>query len=362
MFAAMSSGYIEKRTLSGGRTAYRARVRTPGGKIVSRQFGSRREARDWIDGFEDGVQPAPQPARRDLTLLEFYVDNRDLILHGLKDQTRSWYEQILRVHVLPSFGRVRLTALGPADLERWVKLELSTKLKPASVKGCWVALSKILKAAVRLGHLGSNPMAGMPTPRVPDNKAAMEFIPKDVLLLSMTVESRYRPLILMLAYGGLRYSEGVGLRHGSFSPGFDSVTIESAMDRHYEFSAPKSSAGIRTVPLPALLSSALAEHCDAHGIIERNQLMFTRPDGMPVEYSWFRRNVWTPALEQAGLRMTPHQLRHFAVSMWIKSGASVLQVKTWAGHSSASFTLDRYGHLFPADASTITARMNQHLA
>lgn len=357
----MSNGYIEKRTLSSGRTAYRARFRTTSGKIVSKQFVTRRDAKNWLDQLEEGGVLEPAKAT-DPTLLEFYVDNRDLILHGGKERTREWYDMMARVHILPKWGSTRLSAITSSGLECWTKRELSINLKPATVKGCWVALSKILKAAVRFGALALNPMAGVPAPKVPDNKAAMTFIPKDVLALSMAVDSRYRPMILMLAYGGLRYSEGAGLRRGAFGPDFRSVMIDTAMDRHYEFDAPKSAAGIRRVPLPALLSTALADHCKTHGINDPAQMMFTRPDGMPVEYSWFRRNVWAPALKATGLRLTPHQLRHFAVSMWIKSGASVLQVKTWAGHSSSSFTLDRYGHLFPADADAITARLNQHLA
>jgi hypothetical protein len=35
------------------------------------------------------------------------------------------------------------------------------------------------------------------------------------------------------------------------------------------------------------------------------------------------------------------------VALWIAAGANVLEVARRAGHSSTSFTLDRYGHLFP---------------
>lgn len=361
MFAAMSSGYIEKRRLASGRYAYRARMRLPNGGMASKQFGSRREAAEWLETVEvEGLAGADAKAG-DQTLSDFYAASRDLIHHGVRQSTRDWYDAMTRVHVMPRFGDVHLSAIAPAELERWAKIELSLRLKPASVRGCWIALSKILKAAHRLGVLASNPMSGMQAPSVPDNRSAMEFIPKDVLALSMAVEDRYRPLILLLAYGGMRYSEGIGLRLASFGKDFRSVMIDSQMDRHLDFHAPKSVAGVRSVPLPELLSLALCDHVTRNKITERNTLMFTRPDGMPIEYSWFRRQVWAPALAETNLRITPHQLRHFAISMWIASGASAAQVRTWAGHSSSSFTLDRYGHLFPADADAITSRLNDHL-
>jgi hypothetical protein len=40
------------------------------------------------------------------------------------------------------------------------------------------------------------------------------------------------------------------------------------------------------------------------------------------------------------------------VALWIAAGANPKEVATRAGHASVSFTLDRYGHLYPeADLS-----------
>ena len=47
-----------------------------------------------------------------------------------------------------------------------------------------------------------------------------------------------------------------------------------------------------------------------------------------------------------GLRW--HDLRHFAVSLWIEQGFSIKEVMTFAGHSSIQMTMERYGHLFPS--------------
>ena len=50
-----------------------------------------------------------------------------------------------------------------------------------------------------------------------------------------------------------------------------------------------------------------------------------------------------------GLRI--HDLRHTAVALWIAAGANPKEVAARAGHTSVSFTLDRYGHLYlDADA------------
>jgi len=42
------------------------------------------------------------------------------------------------------------------------------------------------------------------------------------------------------------------------------------------------------------------------------------------------------------------------VARWIAAGANPKDTATRAGHSSVSFTLDRYGHLFPAPRNALT--------
>jgi integrase len=46
---------------------------------------------------------------------------------------------------------------------------------------------------------------------------------------------------------------------------------------------------------------------------------------------------------------TTHDLRHFTASALIAHGATVKQVQTVLGHSSATVTLRTYTHLFPDD-------------
>ena len=60
----------------------------------------------------------------------------------------------------------------------------------------------------------------------------------------------------------------------------------------------------------------------------------------------------TVAIRAAGLDgLRIHDLRHTAVALWIAAGANPKEVAARAGHASVSFTLDRYGHLYPADTA-----------
>jgi integrase len=60
--------------------------------------------------------------------------------------------------------------------------------------------------------------------------------------------------------------------------------------------------------------------------------------------------------EMAGLRI--HDLRHTAVALWIAAGANPKEVAARAGHASVSFTLDRYGHLYPEADLSLRERLD----
>ncbi|MGN6576768.1 MAG: tyrosine-type recombinase/integrase [Nocardioides sp.] len=56
-------------------------------------------------------------------------------------------------------------------------------------------------------------------------------------------------------------------------------------------------------------------------------------------------------------RLTIHDLRHTAASLWIATGANMKAVSARAGHTSVSFTLDRYGHLYGDADEQLTSRL-----
>jgi hypothetical protein len=87
--------------------------------------------------------------------------------------------------------------------------------------------------------------------------------------------------------------------------------------------------------------------------------VFTAPQGGPLRVTGFRARVWRPATRAAGLDgLRIHDLRHTAVALWIAAGANPKEVAARAGHASVSFTLDRYGHLYPEADTALRDRLD----
>ena len=83
------------------------------------------------------------------------------------------------------------------------------------------------------------------------------------------------------------------------------------------------------------------------------------PHGGTLRLAGFRHRIWRPATRAAGLEgLRTHDLRHTAVALWIAAGANPKEVAARAGHTSVSFTLDRYGHLYPDADQALRDRLD----
>src|SRR5215213_9293183 len=81
----------------------------------------------------------------------------------LAPKTRDRYEGIIRAHVRPRWGKVRLSDVTHAEVQRWLaRLDLA----PATVRKVHRVLSMIMAYAMKDGRLAVNPAAGVSLPRV----------------------------------------------------------------------------------------------------------------------------------------------------------------------------------------------------
>ena len=211
-----------------------------------------------------------------------------------------------------------------------------------------------MRAAVRARRIGSDPTDGVRLPKI--EREEMRFLdPAEVATLADAIDERYRAFVMLGAYGGLRLGEMGGLRRARVDlmrRRVDVAEILVEVRGHHHFGPPKTRAGRRSVPIPRSVAAELERH--AAGLAP-GALMFPSPTGEPMRASLFRRRVWAPAVEAAGLApLRIHDLRHTAVALWIAAGAHELEVARRAGHTSVVTVLDRYGHLLPRSDDAVT--------
>jgi integrase len=185
---------------------------------------------------------------------------------------------------------------------------------------------------------------------------------EEVASLATCIDARYRALLLVAAYTGLRAGELMALRRTNVDLLHRTITVVEqvqAIKGGHEVSTPKTSAGRRAVAMPRLVADALQDHLASYSEPGADGLVFTAPEGGYVRLENFRRRVWAPATVAAGVApLRIHDLRHTCASLAIAAGADVKVLQRMLGHASAALTLDRYGHLMPGQAHTVADRLD----
>src|SRR4029450_5851804 len=141
--------------------------------------------------------------------------------------------------------------------------------------------------------------------------------------LADAIDRRYRALVLVGAYSGLRIGELAGLRRERVDllrGTVEGAEIMTEVAGKLQIGPPKTRASRRTIGLPRAVVNVLAEHLAPGG--KPTDFVFTGPQGGRLRIANFGNRIWRPATTAAaldGLRI--HDLRHTAVALWIAAGA-----------------------------------------
>ncbi|HEU5085130.1 MAG TPA: tyrosine-type recombinase/integrase [Acidimicrobiales bacterium] len=360
---------ITKKPTRSGEVRYEVRLRGPDGKERSRTFRTKKEAerheRNHHAAIDSGTWIDPRAGR--VTLEAWATEWQRTVVH-LRPKTRRSYESNLRNHILPVLGEYELAKLTPSQLRAWMS-DLTVKkgrggkaLAPATVAQAYRTLNRVLSAAVDDELIGRNPLGGVKPPQV--QTTPMRFLTHEELaLLAEKTDERYRALVLVAGYTGLRAGELMALRRHHVDLLRRTISITEQVQHiggRFVVSAPKSAAGRRSVSMPRLVAEALDAHLRALEDQSVDALVFPAPEGGYLVAQNFRKRVWLPAVETAGLApLRLHDLRHTCASLAIAAGADVKVLQRMLGHASAALTLDRYGHLMPGQAESLAERLDE---
>jgi integrase len=156
----------------------------------------------------------------------------------------------------------------------------------------------------------------------------------------LAVPEQYRLFARFMCETGLRISEAAELRWRDV----DLAALRLSVSRRYRegrVAAPKSRAGVRSLPLSPELARLLWQHRKAAGNAADAALVWPGRDGKHLDATsvarWCRKAAAT-----AGVTCTPHVWRHTCITNLLRHGLSVKQAQVWAGHANPGITLAVY--------------------
>lgn len=371
--SAQGSGTIRKKTVTrSGKeyTYWEARItvgRDPGtGKQIQRSFTGKtqKEVRERLAQAVAEVDRGTYTAPTRMTVGQWLdIWQRDY-LGGVKPSTAATYERNIKNQIKPALGAVRLDQLHPHAVQGFVNdLELS----PASVRLAYKVLHMALEKAADLGYIPRNPATKCELPRL-EQKEIRPLDDQQVgALLSAAKGGPLEHLVNVALFTGLRLSELLGLTWDAvdFQRGTIHVNKQLAQTSHREaglFQTPKSGKARTIAPAPIVFEALKHQRAKQAELQLRagpmwdnpHGLVFTNDMGKPLSLQRVEEK-FAVVRSAAGLEgFHFHTLRHTYAVNAIRAGDDIKTIQGNLGHSTAAFTLDRYGHF--------TERMKQDSA
>ena len=282
------------------------------------------------------------------------------------------FERALDKIILPEIGHLKVTQVGADRVARLVRDLEGRGLQPASIRRYLSPLGPIFKLAVRRGVVHTSPVALLSDEERPTGGGVKDHYVWSAEEISKLIASAaelgkradarydYSPLIHLLALTGLRVSEALALRWTDVDLLAGELHVRGSWGRSGELTAPKTAAGVRTMPLSPGLVDLLVGLKPEEATDEDFVFASKANRRRPISYFNFRRRGFELALERAGLDgrgITIHALRSAAASILIRQGLSAVEVAQVLGHANANITLKVYAKLF--DRSDVAARVRE---
>jgi integrase len=136
----------------------------------------------------------------------------DVVRPHLRPRSYVAYSSKVRIHILPTLGRLPITRLTPQHLQRLYATKLASGLSPKSVNNLHVVIHRGLEYALRWGLAARNVADAVEPPRVP-RRVLQPFAPEElVLFLRAVARHRNEALWVLMLATGLRFGEAAALR------------------------------------------------------------------------------------------------------------------------------------------------------
>jgi integrase len=286
---------------------------------------------------------------------------------GLRPKTIQLYRYLLRAHLQEDFGSRAIGSITEADIRRWRADLLSAGVSQVTTAKTYRLLKSILATAVEDGLIRRNPcrIKGASAERSPERPVLT--VPQ-VYALAAAVSERYRALVLIACFCGLRWGELAGLQRRDIDCNRKIIRVTRQLcevtGHPLHFASPKSDAGKRSVAIPSVILPDVRVHLDTLTPPEADALLFTSPTGKPLRHGNFRRRVWLPALAASGVDIHVHDLRHTGNGLVAEAGANLRELMERMGHSTSRAALiyqhssSERQHML---ADTVAARVQSEL-
>jgi integrase len=301
-----------------------------------------REARKERESILAALREGRAAARSEITLDQLADDWQETRRGRVARRTIEYDEEQLR-RIRPVLGGLHVQALTVTDVRRL--LRETALLAEWTRVGMLRTLRQVLKMAVDEGLIVRDPSEALQRherPKQRSRRKGRRLSPEQLQAVIDTAEKRvpgFAPLIVLLAFTGMRIREALGLRWQDVDLDNATIRLRWQLDRDdLGYMPVKTDAGVRDIPILPALRRRLIEHRLASPWTRPGDPVFAGTSGKPKAYRNARRALGTVA-DALGLDLVSHDFRRSLASFLIVAArADEAAVTSVMGHANIETT------------------------
>ncbi len=251
----------------------------------------------------------------------------------------------LRQHLVPFFGPSPLSQIASFDIERYKRARTRAGAAPATVNRELAVLSQLLNKAIEWGWIKSK---SAKINRFKEENGRIVYLTEgqcaDLLAAAAQDQNENVHAFVMVGlHTSMRHSEILAIRRDNTDPGRRVIWI------------PRAKAGPREQPITGELADYLEVRMQM--LPPGCPWLFPSPASREGHVHTIRK-AFRRSAERAGLdpdQITPHTLRHTAVTHLVQAGVDLPTVQRISGHKTLAMVA-RYAH---QNGSHIQAAMDK---
>lgn len=290
----------------------------------------------------------------------------------LRPKTIQTYETVVRVHLLPTLGRIAVAKLSVRDVQGLLNAKSAGGLSPRTVRMLRDILRQALNVAMRWGMVGRNVAALANAPKAAAIRRRILLPTEARRFVEALGEDRLAAVFLIALTVGLRQGEILGLSWEDVDLENGALRVRRALSRAGGVSRlvePKTERSVRTVVIgpslvAALRSARVRQREDRLLAGSRwvdGDLLFTTSIGTPLDGSSVTKRLHGILSEHELPQITFHDLRHSCASLMLAQGIAPRVVMETLGHSDIRLTMNLYTHVIPELQRDAADRMEKLL-
>ena len=287
------------------------------------------------------------------------IRQMDVDEETLSERTYDTYSDVIRLHLKPKLGPIRLVSLQPSNIRSIIKAKLKAGLSGRRVQYIYTVLNMALTQAENDRMIFWNPCKAVKKPTAERRQYVVISKEQYDKIIKAVENSSLQPLTALAWDSGMRLGELMGLTWSAIDFNSFTITVKQTVRRTktkgvHLSSTLKSDNANRVLPLTVAAATALKAHKKRQAVHRLSiglkyhgefDLVFPQLDGSPQDPANASRD-WGNIKRDLGLpaKLHFHDLRHTYASTLEEMDVSAKKIQLLMGHASATFTMDTYIH------------------